>query len=146
MNMEHQPNMRRTGAFTLIELLVTISIIAILAGIVIGISGVATKKSDASKARAEITRIQNALEEYRMQYGNYPTNSAPNDITSLGNSVLNRLTNTMDNAVRDLKLIDPWGNGYWYENQNRFRAIVYSKGPDGREDTGDDISLTTGSY
>jgi prepilin-type N-terminal cleavage/methylation domain-containing protein len=60
------------GGFTLIELLAVIAIIALLAGIVLGTSGIAIFKSRESRMRAEHGRIVTAIESYKLELGNYP--------------------------------------------------------------------------
>jgi prepilin-type N-terminal cleavage/methylation domain-containing protein len=63
---------RRGLAFTLIELLVVIAIVAILAGLVISISGLAQKKAALARAKAEVAAIGSACESYKADNGGYP--------------------------------------------------------------------------
>lgn len=63
-------------AFTLIELLVVITVIAILAGLVLGTAGYIQKKSARSRVEAEIASLSAALENYRAEHGAYPPNAA----------------------------------------------------------------------
>ncbi len=69
--MKTSPSSRRR-AFTMIELLVVISIIAVLAGIVTGVSRGALERSKRSKTETQIRAISEALETYKAEYGNYP--------------------------------------------------------------------------
>jgi prepilin-type N-terminal cleavage/methylation domain-containing protein len=62
----------KTKGFTLIELLVTITIIGILAGIAVVSFGNARKKAEEAKKLQDMTRIQTALEAYKVKYGAYP--------------------------------------------------------------------------
>ncbi len=64
--------MRAQAAFTLIELLTVIAIIGLMAGLVIGLSGLATTKSRASRMQAEHQRLVTAIESYKAELGNYP--------------------------------------------------------------------------
>jgi prepilin-type N-terminal cleavage/methylation domain-containing protein len=59
-------------AFTLIELLTVMAIIAILAGLILSISGFAQKKAALSRAQAEIQAISAACESYKADNGTYP--------------------------------------------------------------------------
>ena len=63
--------MERRG-FTLVELLVTISIIGILVGIVTINTGDYRSSANDDDRRAELKRIQVALEQYRLDHGQYP--------------------------------------------------------------------------
>jgi len=59
-------------AFTLIELLVVISIIAVLAAFTIPVMSSVLKAQKISVAKAELSLIETALENYKSKYGAYP--------------------------------------------------------------------------
>ncbi len=67
--------MRRS--FTLVEILVVIAIIAVLAGMGIGIYGFATTRNQVARTEALIARISAALEKVREKHGFYPQTMAP---------------------------------------------------------------------
>lgn len=62
----------RTGGFTLIEMLVVIAIIAILAGLIVGGAGYATKQSRVSRVQAEMHALVSSIESYHKDKGFYP--------------------------------------------------------------------------
>lgn len=64
-------SIRRSG-FTLIEMLVVISIIALLAGLVVGSASYVRDKQMREKAKAQVALLSKALEEYNMDMGEYP--------------------------------------------------------------------------
>jgi len=69
----------RRPAFTLVEMLVVIAIIALLAGIVIPLAGLANKKKIIARAQVTIKSIDLAISQYKNKLGFYPpdnTNSA----------------------------------------------------------------------
>lgn len=67
------------SAFTLLELLVVITVIVILTGITFGISkGVANQQARA-QAKAELAMITQALEAFKLAYGDYPLISLDDD-------------------------------------------------------------------
>jgi len=63
---------RSTIAFTLIELLTVLAIIMVLAGLIVAGSKYAMTKAGRSRAEAEIAAMENALENYKNDYGVYP--------------------------------------------------------------------------
>src|SRR5215471_8225365 len=73
------------SAFTLIELLVVIAIMAILAALIIPITGAVTRAKLRSRTRAELRSIETAIEDYKTKKGFYPPDN-PNN-----NSYLNQL-------------------------------------------------------
>ncbi|HMP90584.1 MAG TPA: type II secretion system protein GspG [Kiritimatiellia bacterium] len=129
-------NNRNLG-FTLVEILVTTAIIGILIGIVLGITGMASRKSDESRAVAEMQKISNALEAYRIAYGRYPANL----------STLLDASANYDVETKDIKLTDPWGRDYQYE-RNPVGGVTFKLWSQGARatDTSDDIYSTMGTY
>jgi general secretion pathway protein G len=59
-------------AFTLIELLTVISIIAILSAISLNVVKGVKERSAVGLAKAELAALSQALEMYKLQYGDYP--------------------------------------------------------------------------
>lgn len=64
------------SAFTLIELLAVAVVILVLTGIAFGISKGVLNRQSRAKARAELAMIAQALEEFKLTYGDYPVVSA----------------------------------------------------------------------
>jgi prepilin-type N-terminal cleavage/methylation domain-containing protein len=58
--------------FTLIELLVVISVIALLAGLTVGLSGVAGRKSKEARLRGDLNRLVTLIDNYKARMGFYP--------------------------------------------------------------------------
>jgi len=73
--MHPRPSSSPKAAFTLVEMLTVITIIMILAGLVVGISGYVQKKGATSRAEAEIAALSTALESYKADNGGYPVNT-----------------------------------------------------------------------
>ncbi len=129
--------------YSLVELLVVVAIIAILAGIVLGISGFASRKSAVGRAVSDLETIKMALEEYRLERGSYPTNVGPIHVGTFSNDVGRY-------AASGFRVVDPWGNGYNYlpkGNRPYMSYRLYSFGASTNASvTYDDIDSASGSF
>ncbi len=108
------------GAFTLIELLVVIAIIAILAALVLNTAGGIQKKAARSRAESEIAALSTALESYKADNGDYPTNANSGLAT---NSLYGVLSPSNSGKVyfefnkgmtSPVGITDPFGQAYKY--------------------------------
>jgi prepilin-type N-terminal cleavage/methylation domain-containing protein len=66
------------AAFTLIELLIVISIIAILAAMIIPVTGAVNRTKIRAKARTELERVATAIDLYKAKLGHYPPDNPAN--------------------------------------------------------------------
>jgi general secretion pathway protein G len=147
----------RRAAFTLLELLAVVSIIALLAGIVLGVGRRAAESVRTARAKAELAALAAALESYKRDYGDYPqTNDAARLLQSLigrrgpANVVITGrpLLEMARFATADARdpfsdssavLVDPWGQAYLYAYKTPPSAwtnpgyVLHSPGPDGRD-------------
>jgi prepilin-type N-terminal cleavage/methylation domain-containing protein len=63
---------RRLSGFTLVELLTVMAVIAVLAGLIISISGFSSHKAAMSRAQTEIQGLSVACENFKTDNGAYP--------------------------------------------------------------------------
>jgi general secretion pathway protein G len=158
--MKTHPSSRRRG-FTLIELLVVITIIVILAGLSMGGYSYVTRKQADSQAAVQISLLEKALEEYKLDNGEYPPTGTTNSLFLLlywnaastsppGKIYLaeldpaNNKQGWTDGTGAATKIIDPWGMEYIYRRGDHASAKnpdfdLASRGKDGVIGTPDDI-------
>jgi len=159
-------NRKCTQAFTLIELLAVMTIILVLAGLFVGVSGPASQSAKKRKAEVMISALEVAISMYHADTGSYPINNGgwtsaslyeylvdPDNKYCAGGSApipgwagpYMEFKGGDVNASREI--LDPWGTPYNYNanpaynpnNKNSFD--MWSYGPDKTNDFGwdDDI-------
>lgn len=115
----------RRGGFTLAELMVVIVIIGLLATVVVPNVIGRLFQGQIGKAKADITQIESALQQYAVENnGRYPdTLEVLITPDKNGNTFLDR----------DTIPKDPWGNEYGYEppGPGQPKPLVFSYGADG---------------
>ena len=123
-------NLKEQG-FTLIEIMVVVIIIGILAAIVA--PNVIGRVDDAqvTKAKAEISNIENAMKFYRLDNFAYPTTEQ--GIEALVSKPQDpNIRNWKPGGYLDRMPKDPWGNPYLYLNPgNNGEIDIYTLGRDG---------------
>ncbi len=122
-------NRKFPAGFTLIELLVVITIIAILAALVLNTAGFIQKKAARSRAETEIAALSAALESFKADNGDYPSNTTANPSTTTvppDNSFLRtnlspttgkvyfEFSKTMGTNLNNGPITDPFGENYGY--------------------------------
>lgn len=120
--MNLPPKTLNKQGFTLIELLVVIAIIAVLASLVLAAAGSVQKKGARSRAEAEIKAVEAALESYKSDNGDYPSN----DIKGSANLVSALMPTNGGKIYFEFKTkytnsggwVDPFGYNYNYTYTN----------------------------
>lgn len=141
MKIHSTTAIRRRAGFTLLEMVIVLGIIAmILGGAIFAMKGI----GDAAKLKqveADFKSLESALQMYKLNAGTYPTTQqslkALQDKPST-TPVPRRWVQVMNKIPND-----PWGAPYSYRFPGKKRANefeIVSKGPDGMENTGDDLS------
>jgi general secretion pathway protein G len=132
---------RKNSGFTLLEMVIVLGIIAmILGGAIYAMRGI----GDGAKLKqvdSDFTSFESALAMYKLNAGNFPT-------TQQGLKSLMEKPTATPIPKRWVQLMpkinpDPWGAEYGYRYPGKKRANHFemiSKGPDGVENTPDDLS------
>jgi general secretion pathway protein G len=130
MHMKPSPSPLRQPGFTLLELLVVLVIIGLLVGYVAPRFFSQVGKSEVKVARAQIKSLEDALDQYRLDVGHYPT-------TDQGLAALNTQpageTKWQGPYLRKAVPNDPWGHPYQYQAPgNHGEYDLFSLGKDGQ--------------
>ena len=123
--------------FTLLELVIVLGIFAVLAGGAIALMGGFGDTAKIQRAKTDIGAIKTAIKSYEILASTKPS-------TEQGLEALKVRPETNPQPkdwAQQLKQIpqDPWGNPYNYRNEAG-NIILTSNGPDGQENTEDDIT------
>ena len=140
--MQHlHPTSSKSKAFTLLEMMVVLLIIALILGsvafMVQGIEGDAQNVTTASKIKG----LETALTSYKISNMSYPTQQQGLDALVTRPTAEPRPRRWTQLAKPD-GIMDPWGHKLVYRNPGKHNAGGYdvlSLGPDGLENTEDDI-------
>jgi len=125
---------RRQAGFSLVELMVVVLIMSLLAGMITINVLPMIDRSRVTKAKADISNLENALEQYSLDLYTYPS-------TDQGLAALSSPPPGIDTTlyrpggyIRRVQN-DPWGNPYQYAFpgvRSGGRFDVYSFGADGK--------------
>jgi len=121
---------RPDAGFTLLELLVVMVIIGLLAGLVAPRYFAQVGKSNTKVARAQINSLEQALEQFRIDVGRFPS-------TEEGLEALNSPPPSAEGwagpYLKKAIPLDPWGQPYLYQQPGTNSEMdLYSYGNDGR--------------
>ena len=85
-NSENSASKGSANAFTIIELLSVVAVVVVLVGITFGVTKGVNNQQARTKARAELAMIAQALEEFKLTYGDYPISSQGDAVTTSNNA------------------------------------------------------------
>jgi len=111
--------LRNEKGFTMIEMMVVLIIIAVLIGAGIKFYAGYIENARVTKAKAQISTMQAALDSYYAQKSEYPDSSG-----ELINAGLRPATDF--SSSKELDSTDPWGKKYKYEASGTSKYSVYT--------------------
>lgn len=143
MNRKHPSQRAARAGFTLLELLLVVGILVMLAAIALPNLMGTQKQTQRDAATAQIGAFEDALRIYQAQNGDFPK-------TEQGLKAL--VEKPQEEPIpkkwagpylTETNVQDPWGHEYHYafpgEHNEKRKPDIWSAGPDGEENTEDDI-------
>ena len=130
-------SLKRVRAFTLIELMVVIVILGILAVIVVPRVTKRPEEAKVTKAKVEISNLEQALELYYLDNGMYPSTEQGLEALVKKPEIGNIPKHWREGGYLSRKKVplDPWGHPYVYISPGVHNKDfdLYSLGKDGKE-------------
>jgi len=121
---------RHARGFTLLELLVVLVIIGLLVGYVAPRYFAQVGKSETKVARAQLKSLEDALDQYRLDIGHYP--STEQGLVALDTQPAGE-ARWQGPYLRKAVPNDPWGSPYQYRNPGEHGEFdLFSLGKDGQ--------------
>jgi general secretion pathway protein G len=126
----HHLSRTRSLGFTLLELLIVLAIIGLLVGYVGPRFFGQLEQSEIKVARAQIRGLEQALEQYRIDVGRFPTSEQ--GLEAL-NTMPPGVANWQGPYLKKAVPLDPWGAPYQLRVPGQFGEIdIFSFGKDGQ--------------
>ena len=126
--MKTQKQRRRVTPFTLIEVVVVIVILVTLASVATPMYMNYIKKAKVSTAQTQIKLIDDALQQYKLDVGTYPS-----DLQGLMENI-DQSEKWDGPYIKPRVPLDPWGGEYQYIFPGEHGEFdIYSFGADGQE-------------
>jgi general secretion pathway protein G len=133
---------RLAAGFTLLEMVIVLGIIALLLGGAVAVVGPKILNSAKyTKVDGDFQGYKSAFMTYRNMSGYYPTTQQ--GFKALVDKPSSPPVPRRWNRLLDSVPLDPWGNEYGYRypgSKDPNEPEFISRGPDGQENTDDDIS------
>ena len=126
--MKQNKQRRRVAPFTLIEVVVVIVILVTLASVATPMYMNYIKKSKVATAKTQIKLLDDALQQYKLDVGTYPS-----DLQGLMENI-DQSEKWDGPYIKPRVPLDPWGGEYQYIFPGEHGEFdIYSFGADGQE-------------
>lgn len=131
--------------YTLVEILTVISVIAILAGLTVGVSSLVMKKSRDTKTTAAIKYVEMALEKFKNENGYYRPLAGGGGVIYFPKDPSDKFSKLFDEKFRSgntkefpgdadsLYIVDGYGNPMFYRYPGYFNKGKYDLGSFGQD-------------
>ena len=132
--------MKKQTGFSLIEVMVVIAILGLLASLILPNVLGSADQANRQKARTDIIALENALAQYRLDNGIFPTTEQGLEALIQEPNVQPSPRNYRRGGYIQRLPADPWGSEYLLLSPGENSDIdIFSAGPDGQPGTDDDI-------
>jgi len=144
--MQEYAKTDREAGFTLVEIMVVVVIIGLLATVVVLNVLPSQDRARIEKARADIGRIEQAIEMFRLDMGRYPTTDEGLEVLVTAPGDPRLAARYPDGGYINRLPEDPWGGAYEYlfPGENG-RYDIWTLGADGRPG-GEDANADIGNW
>ena len=136
LHLSRPARITSTAGFTLMEMILVLLIITALMGMVIFKMSANVDDANITAAKGGLQTLETTLLRYKMLNGSLPTEQQGLEALTVGGTKMRQAFLKKDG------INDPWGRVFQYRNPGRKSGgdfDVFSMGPDGQPDTGDDI-------
>ena len=128
----------RRKAFTLLEVLLVLAILVILGSTVTFYFARTQTSANISAARVQINSVHQLLDQYLIDVGTYP--KTEQGLAALAEAPAGVQAERWRGPYGKGTLpADPWGNPYQYQWVSADQVRVWSWGPDGQDNSGDEV-------
>jgi general secretion pathway protein G len=133
MKSVQTPRNHPEAGFTLVEIMVVVVIIGLLATVVVLNVLPSQDRARIEKARADIGRIEQAVEMFRLDMGRYPTTDEGLEVLVTAPGDARLAARFPEGGYINRLPEDPWGGSYQYMSPGEHgRFDVWSHGADAR--------------
>jgi len=144
--MQEYAKTDREAGFTLVEIMVVVVIIGLLATVVVLNVLPSQDRARIEKARADIGRIEQAIEMFRLDMGRYPTTDEGLEVLVTAPGDPRLAARYPDGGYINRLPEDPWGGAYEYLFPGEHgRYDIWTLGADGRPG-GEDANADIGNW
>ena len=134
----HHTPPRERAAFTLIEVLLVLVILVVLGSLAVTQFGGVRDQANIDAAKSQIGLVESSIEFYQLHFNQFPSRLADLWEKPSDSSLAEKWTKPYLDKLGS----DPWGNDYMYlkdGKKNTGKYDFWSKGPDGKSGSDDDI-------